>query len=164
MTHINTVCNDDHNCHLLCGGDFFGDLPMTTTREAAMEAALLKTRQLVCEAAEVGFNYADGDWADRLYRNNGNIAAALSTPAADTRVVVKPLVWEAYAQGEISRPNDVHPEYCTAPSVSKERSGEWRLRGPWIGFNYYPTKEAAKSAAQAHADAAHWKNTQIVGE
>ena len=65
---------------------------MTATREAAMEAALLKTRQLVCEAAEVGFNYADGDWADRLYRNNGNIAAALSTPAADTRVVAVALV------------------------------------------------------------------------
>ncbi len=65
---------------------------MTTTREAAMEAALLKTRQLVCEAAEVGFNYADGDWADRLYRNNGNIAAALSTPAADTRVVAVALL------------------------------------------------------------------------
>ena len=73
----------------------------------------------------------------------------------------KPLVWEAYAQGEISRPNDVHPEYCTAPSVSKERAGEWRLRGPWIGFNYYPTKEAAQAAAQAHADAAHWANCPL---
>ena len=65
---------------------------MTTTREAALEAALLKTRRLVCEAAEVGFNYADGDWADRLYRNNGDIAAALSTPAADTRVVAVELL------------------------------------------------------------------------
>ncbi len=28
----------------------------------------------------------------------------------------------------------------------------------------HPTLEAAKSAAQAHADAAHWKNTKIGGK
>ena len=47
------------------------------TRIAELEAALITTRALVCEGATVGFNFADGDWADRLYQNNGNISNTL---------------------------------------------------------------------------------------
>jgi hypothetical protein len=46
-------------------------------RIAALEKALLTTRALVVEGAVVGFNCHDGDWADRLYKNNGNISRAL---------------------------------------------------------------------------------------
>ena len=46
-------------------------------RIAELEAALITTRALVCEGATVGFNFADGDWADRLYQNNGNISNTL---------------------------------------------------------------------------------------
>jgi hypothetical protein len=38
---------------------------------------LHETRQIVCDAAETGFNCQDGDWADRLFRNNGQITVAL---------------------------------------------------------------------------------------
>lgn len=31
-------------------------------------------------------------------------------------------------------------------------------------LNWHPTLESAQSAAQAHADAAHWANTKIGGE
>ena len=46
-------------------------------RVAGLEEALITTRALVCEGATVGFNFADGDWADRLYQNNGNISNTL---------------------------------------------------------------------------------------
>lgn len=36
------------------------------------------TRSLVAEAAMVGFNFNDGDWADRLYRNQANLSAAIA--------------------------------------------------------------------------------------
>jgi hypothetical protein len=46
-------------------------------RVTELETALLTTRALVCEGAIVGFNWADGDWSDRLYANNGNISHVL---------------------------------------------------------------------------------------
>jgi hypothetical protein len=46
-------------------------------RIAELEAALVATRSIICEGAVVGFNHADGDWAERLYANNGNISQAL---------------------------------------------------------------------------------------
>jgi hypothetical protein len=53
------------------------DYAQQQARTEELEKALLTTRALVCEGANVGFNYADGDWAHRLYKNNGNIARAL---------------------------------------------------------------------------------------
>lgn len=38
----------------------------------------IETRKLVSEAAAVGFNPHDGDWAIRLYTNNGKLSAAIS--------------------------------------------------------------------------------------
>jgi hypothetical protein len=43
-----------------------------------MLAALLATRALVSEAAQTGFNYATGDWAERLYANQASLSAAIS--------------------------------------------------------------------------------------
>lgn len=42
-----------------------------------LEAALA-TRKLVVEAALTGFNYADGDWAERLYHNQAALSAAIA--------------------------------------------------------------------------------------
>lgn len=36
------------------------------------------TRKLVSEAASVGFNYTDGDWADRIYANQARLSAAIA--------------------------------------------------------------------------------------
>lgn len=46
-------------------------------RIAELEAALLTTRQIVCDAAMTGFNPLTDDWAERLYKNNGAITNAL---------------------------------------------------------------------------------------
>jgi hypothetical protein len=43
-----------------------------------MLEALLATRSLVSEAAMVGFNFSDGDWADRLYANQAKISRAIA--------------------------------------------------------------------------------------
>jgi hypothetical protein len=51
-----------------------------------LESVLVTTRALVTEAAMVGFNHADGDWADRLFANNGNIRAALKISEDDPMV------------------------------------------------------------------------------
>ncbi|MBG7616514.1 hypothetical protein IWC96_14645 [Brevundimonas sp. BAL450] len=42
-----------------------------------MAEALAATRALVAEAAMVGFNHEDGDWCERLFKNQGVITAAL---------------------------------------------------------------------------------------
>lgn len=39
--------------------------------------AVLETRKLVSEAAMTGFNFADGDWAERLFLNQGRLSAAI---------------------------------------------------------------------------------------
>ena len=44
-------------------------------RIKALEDSLRTTRELVCEGAVEGFNPHAGDWADRLYTNNGAISA-----------------------------------------------------------------------------------------
>lgn len=38
---------------------------------------LENTRSIVCDGALTGFNCHEGDWAIRLYRNNGDISEAL---------------------------------------------------------------------------------------
>lgn len=40
--------------------------------------ALYATRKIVAEAASVGFNYTDGDWAVRLYVNQALLSAAIA--------------------------------------------------------------------------------------
>jgi hypothetical protein len=52
-------------------------------RIRALEDALIKTRDLVCDGAEEGFNCHVGEWADRLYRNNGDITRALGFISRD---------------------------------------------------------------------------------
>jgi hypothetical protein len=44
----------------------------------AMLEALNTTRALVAEAAMTGFNCHDGDWAERLFRNQGSLTAAIA--------------------------------------------------------------------------------------
>jgi hypothetical protein len=48
-------------------------------REAApvLLAALLATRALVSEASATGFNWKDGNWAERLFANQATISAAI---------------------------------------------------------------------------------------
>ncbi len=48
-----------------------------------LRGALLTTRGLVCEGAIEGFNPEAGDWAERLYVNNGYISRALKGPTHD---------------------------------------------------------------------------------
>ena len=58
-----------------------GEAQDTISRIRSLEDALMKTRALVCEGAEEGFNCHSGDWVDRLYRNNGDITRALNRHA-----------------------------------------------------------------------------------
>ena len=44
----------------------------------AMLAALKEPRALVVEAAMTGFNCHDGDWAERLFRNQGSLTNAIA--------------------------------------------------------------------------------------
>lgn len=39
--------------------------------------AVVATRKLVAEAALTGFNYADGNWAERLFANQAVLSAAI---------------------------------------------------------------------------------------
>lgn len=55
----------------------------------ALVDAVTATRALVSEAAMTGFNYADGDWAERLFANQARLSDALriaepTTPRTDT--------------------------------------------------------------------------------
>ncbi len=43
-----------------------------------MLAALLNVRKIISEAAQTGFNWKDGDWADRLYESQQMTSAAIS--------------------------------------------------------------------------------------
>ena len=47
-------------------------------------------------------------------------------------------------------------------SLHCNSGSDYYWSGPaYSGSKYYPTLEAAQSAAQAHADAAHWANTAL---
>lgn len=54
---------------------------LATLRASAerMEAALKQIHGLVCEAAMVGFNCADGDWAERMFLSQADSIAAIRT-------------------------------------------------------------------------------------
>ena len=52
-------------------------------RIAELEAALRATRAIVVEGALVGFNPHDGDWADRLFKNQGAITDLIGYTPAD---------------------------------------------------------------------------------
>ena len=48
--------------------------------------------------------------------------------------------------------------------VVRKMGGQYVLTKASRFDQYFPTLESAQAAAQAHADAAHWANTKIVGE
>jgi hypothetical protein len=48
---------------------------------ARLVGALTVTRAIVVDGAMTGFNCHDGDWAERLYTNNGAITAAIKEAA-----------------------------------------------------------------------------------
>lgn len=53
------------------------------TIEAALEIErlrkiILDTREIVKDGAMTGFNCHDGDWAERLFVNNGNLSRGLT--------------------------------------------------------------------------------------
>ena len=48
--------------------------------------------------------------------------------------------------------------------VVRKMGGQYVLTKASRFDQYFPTLESAQAAAQAHADAAHWKNTKIGGE
>ena len=86
--------------------------------------------------------------------------AKAATEAAMKACGPRELVWMHPSDGTI------HDENCR---YEIERDGRlWRLikgvtgGGSYIG--HFGTLEAAKSAAQSHADAAHWANTVIGAE
>ena len=54
-----------------------GSIDKRDARIAELEAALSTTHRLIVEAAMTGFNCHDGDWAERLFVNQGSINDAL---------------------------------------------------------------------------------------
>ncbi|TCL70599.1 hypothetical protein [Rhizobium sp. BK251] len=50
-----------------------------------LREAIRTTRAIVCDGALVGFNPLEGDWAERLYTNNGSLTAALKGPSHELR-------------------------------------------------------------------------------
>jgi hypothetical protein len=85
-------------------------------------------------------------------------AAAVLELVGPRKLVWAKIHWENYT----SRPyliNIMHwPDTPTDHKLYIEKDDGDNFLGN------FPTIEAAKSAAQAHADAAHWKNTKIGGE
>lgn len=52
---------------------------MTKGEVAYILTVLKKTRGLVVDAAVVGFNYKEGNWAIDFYTNNGALTNAIKT-------------------------------------------------------------------------------------
>lgn len=48
----------------------------TAIYKELLDAAKI-TRSIVSEGAMTGFNYKDGDWAERLFQNQGNLSTAI---------------------------------------------------------------------------------------
>lgn len=46
---------------------------------ATLAQALIEVRILITEGALTGFNPKDGDWAERLYKSQGDTARALKS-------------------------------------------------------------------------------------
>ncbi|MEO1951478.1 MazG-like family protein [Thioclava sp.] len=80
-------------------------------------------------------------------------AAALATAQAQMQeavaVEVKPLEWDEYEGKHYCSGLVTGSTYSAAASVHVDHAGEFRLKGPWTDFRYYPSLEAAKAAAQA---------------
>ena len=53
-----------------------------------MLAALHNVRKLISEAAMTGFNWKDGDWADRLFASQATTTAAIEKAEGHRRVAV----------------------------------------------------------------------------
>lgn len=64
---------------------FFGEDPAWDVAKA-----LRNVQKLISEGAATGFNYADGDWAERLYASQQQTSRALAALAQDTDGVAKP--------------------------------------------------------------------------
>jgi hypothetical protein len=93
------------------------------TAEQRLRAAAEATRALVSEAAMTGFNWNDGDWAERLFANQAVLTAALKTPpAADPLQVrlIDPQVWWRM------KPKGQNDYVYTSSSFMKE---EWIAEG-----------------------------------
>lgn len=58
-------------------------LPTDRNRIAELEAVIDATRTLVADGAATGFNPHDGDWADRLFRNQWALSCALNPELKD---------------------------------------------------------------------------------
>jgi hypothetical protein len=89
--------------------------------EQQLRLAVEKTRALVSEAAVTGFNWEDGDWADRLFANQSVLTEALNTPATvgqTTVRLIEPETWWRIAA-------DNGPFYTSSP-FQKER---WEEQG-----------------------------------
>lgn len=82
---------------------------------------------------------------------------AKAAAAVMALVSPKPLVWSEASDTD-----------CLCLSDSEYTLKYWAIEKVWVDpyttMRRHPTLEAAKSAAQAHADAAHWANTVIGAE
>ena len=141
-------------------------------RIAELEEALITTRALVVEGAVTGFNYALGDWADRLYQNNGNISNALRghetggvdhNGAADailaalpelTAPKVKPLVWDKHPDENqwynVLTDSNYGPEMGYTITETDCCHYKLNMRSGDEKVGKYPTFEAADGAAKSH--------------
>lgn len=68
----------------------------TLSSEQQLRLAIERTRAIVAEAAMTGFNWKDGDWAERLFANQAALTAALGTaqsPGQITVRLIEPETW-----------------------------------------------------------------------
>lgn len=114
---------------------------LNSSRGIDLKEIILKTRSLVSEAAMVGFNYENGDWAERLFANQAALTAALKVTELFSGFSVKPLVWSE--ESSRSTAEMLGFQYFIKPSKMIDR---FKLETP-DGSDYFPTTEAAKDAA-----------------
>jgi len=94
---------------------------------------------------------------------------AMSQAAAAVLELIrpKPLVWDVFECGRGAKATAWRKANYL---ITRWSDGRFELVESYPGYQgdniagaFMPTLEAAQAAAQAHADAAHWKNTKIGG-
>ena len=120
------------------------------TDPAILEALIFMTHEII----------------DRVYDEDGTHRDMADEIAAAVLELVGPreLMWEA----EYIAATGLNNWTCKTPHGNELRvfRAWWGMQNVWgyvFDGEFYYTDVAAQAAAQAHADAAHWKNTKLGG-